>query len=240
MSRDKIFFCVMLFLLLLTSTWAWWQTSAIRSFMAENPGPKRTVENYAPAELTAPPANHPIWPSPVAQSHGGDWIYDVFTPPVIYYDSHALRFSVAPPPSEVTEPATTTGKKPAGKSQRELFRLQLVGFIGGEGNYAGTFENGATTEHFLARAGYQVPSLGLTIVAFDVRRMTIESPDSMSTSELVAIARVHDDLSGEEVTLTNRERRYCPASWEEDEPARMPPVGFPLAESGEKKSAPRP
>jgi len=99
----------------------------------------------------------------------------VFTPPEIYYDGRSREFSVTPPTT--SEAAARDDSRPAPAAP---FRLQLVGFVGGEGSYRGMFENLATTEHFLARSGRALPELEVTIRDFQVQRVRRESPDGMA------------------------------------------------------------
>jgi hypothetical protein len=89
----------------------------------------------------------------------------------------------------------------------DVFRLQLVGYVGGEGNYRGTFENALSGETVIGRAGKTFPDLGLTIKSFEVKRNRIESKESMPIYDTEATAVVVDTKTGDEVTLTNKRRR---------------------------------
>jgi hypothetical protein len=142
------------------------------------------------------------------QSSGAEWVYDVFTPPEIYYDANSKKFSVTPP---VAPPPETIKDVPFGvqlvQVKPDAFRLQLVGYIGSEGDYRGNFENALTGETIIGRAGKTIPSLGLTIKSFEVKKNKIESKDSMATYETEAVAVVVDTKTGDVVTLTNKRRR---------------------------------
>ncbi len=164
-------------------------------------------EAYRPAGFDAPMGRSRKWEDPSPQRHGAEWIYDVFTPPAIYYHAERGEFSVySAPPAAVTT-TRDFGLELVGV-RREPFRLQLVGFVGGEGNYLGAFENILTAEHFLAREGRRVPALGVSIVDFKVQRMVVDSPDSMPVSDLTAVAVVRDERTGEMIELNSRERGY--------------------------------
>lgn len=159
-------------------------------------------------ELTARRPVH--WPAPVAQPRGERWVYEVFTPPEIFYDGRTRRFSVTPPQS-AAEPTA----RPAPEFDLELlavapvpFRLQLVGYVGEEGNYRGAFENVKTSEVFLAREGRRVPELGLEIVEFYVGRGPAADLEMPGLVARVARALVKDLHTGELITLNDRERRH--------------------------------
>ena len=206
-SQDKIIFGAALLLLLSSAGWLALQQSkltGLRKTAASAVAPAA----YVPTGVDAPTVSTSTWPSAPAQTRGPLWIYDVFTPPEIYYNDATKEFSVTPPvppkpPEVVVEP-------PFGvelvQVKQDVFRLQLVGYVGNTGDYRGTFENAITGDAFLGRAGKKIPALGLTIRTFDVKRNRVPAPDSMPIYETVATAVVVDDKTGEEVTLTNKKR----------------------------------
>jgi hypothetical protein len=193
--------------LLLAVFWAGWHDARpILPALAQSSN-KPSPRVYQSAAFATPVAEVQEWVEPAPQKSGRSWLFEVFTPPAIYYDSVQGGFTVIDPTVEDDASSDDTPKESAG-SRSEPFRLQLVGFVGGEGSYFGAFENLRTTEHFLARGGRQVPGLDVTILDFGVQRETIGSVDSMPVVELVAVAVVRDEQTGERITLTNRERRF--------------------------------
>jgi hypothetical protein len=156
------------------------------------------------------------WSPPPAQRRSTQWVYDVFTPPEIFYDARLKAFSVTPPTTAIAreEGATMGDKLQAPPSiqlvgvKRALFRLQLIGFVGTEHGYLGLFENTIASETFLARSGRTVSTLNLVIEEIDVRPRPVALPKSMTTQRLVGTASVRDQISGEAVTLTSTERCY--------------------------------
>ncbi len=149
------------------------------------------------------------WTSPSAQTRGRDWIYDTFTPPEIFYNARSKNFTVKPPASMTEDGVLEEAFGVELVSVRpEPFRLQLIGYVGGEGTWRGTFEIVTTGEVFLGGAGRAVPKLGLTIKSLEVRTVDIKIPESMSTRQRVATAVVRDDKTGRDVTLTHRERHF--------------------------------
>lgn len=163
---------------------------------------------YVPGIAEPEPVKTMTWATPVAQSRGREWIYDAFTPPEIYYNSRTKQFTVRPPTSladEETEEAfgiELIGVRP------EPFRLQLIGYVGEAGNWRGMFENLLNGEIILAGAGRRMPHLAASIKRLEVEPQPITMPQSMTTRQRVATAVVHDERTGEEVTLTHRERKF--------------------------------
>jgi hypothetical protein len=148
------------------------------------------------------------WAAPVAQSRGREWIYDAFTPPEIFYNARSKQFTVKPPSSLVDEDSQEAFGLELIAVRPEPFRLQLIGYAGGEGNWRGTFQNVLSGEVFLATAGRRVPNLGLTIKALDVRLQPVRIAESMTTNQRVATAVVREEKTGRDITLTHRERHF--------------------------------
>jgi hypothetical protein len=166
---------------------------------------------YQPTAPGAPVVTTGRWPPPVAQARGREWIYDAFTPPEIFYNARTKQFTVKPPAGAITEePAEPFGLELVGV-RPEPFRLQLIGYAGGAGDWRGTFQNQVTGEVFLAAAGRRVPDLGLTITSLDVRPVAVALPQSMTTRQKVATAVVHDERTRRDVTLTHRARQFTGA-----------------------------
>jgi hypothetical protein len=163
---------------------------------------------YTPTAPGVPAVNTELWSQPGAQSRGRDWVYDTFTPPEIFYSARTKHFTVKPPLSVGDD----TPEEPFGLElvavRPEPFRLQLIGYVGSEGDWRGTFQNVATGEVFIAAAGRRVPSLALSIKALDVRPADIALPQSMTTRQRVATAVIQDERARREVTLTHRERQF--------------------------------
>lgn len=150
-----------------------------------------------------------FWDRPQSQSRGDNWVFDVFTPPVLYYNPASREFTVTPP-----ELVSSNSRDPWKAFEIELlevrqrpYRLQLVGYAGDEGNYMASFEYISTGEVVLARAGKRLVEAGVKIISFEVKQMEVEQEGSMPVFEKVGIARLHDYESGEEVYLTNLETK---------------------------------
>lgn len=146
------------------------------------------------------------WSAPEPQGGRTGWVFDLFTPPVIYYSPGTGRFSVSAPASNETAVAELA-RKPFGVQlhavQRQPYRLQLVGYAGAPGDYLGIFQNELSGEAIVARNGYRFDDLGLQIRALDVRREDLLVPDSMPLREIVAVAEVWDENAGRAVRLSS-------------------------------------
>lgn len=159
------------------------------------------------------------WQPPSGQRKSRQWVYDVFTPPEIFFDPHLKEFSVTPPTTAIErdESTATAAQRPASLGvelmgvKRTLFRLQLIGFVESDRGYQGLFENTLTSETFLAAKGRSVPALNLVIEDVDVRTHSVSLPESMTTQQTLATASVRDLSSGEIIALTTLERCYAAA-----------------------------
>jgi hypothetical protein len=214
-AKDKVFISIGGLALVLTSVWAFFQQSKISSLDTAASAPTGG-SNYESNELKVelpPPQN---WPKAVAQPAGENWIYNVFTPPKIYYNTQNKQFTVIPP-ELVIEP-TVSGNQtvvppPPPRPSLELvkvvqpvFRLQLVGYIGDEGNYRGTFSNELTGKTFFGTSGRKIPDLNLEIVTFEAKRQKVVIQGGSTLVEVIAYAIVKDTVTGKEYRLEHDKR----------------------------------
>ena len=149
------------------------------------------------------------WNRPQSQSRGDDWIFDVFTPPVLYYNPASREFTVTPP-----ELVASNARDPWKAFEIELlevrqrpYRLQLIGYASQDGDYVASFEYIPTGEVLLARAGKRLAEAGVKVLSFEVKQMEVEQEGSMPIFESVGVARLHDYESGEDIYLTNLETK---------------------------------
>jgi hypothetical protein len=169
--------------------------------------PALSAPPYAPAAIDAPAVKSSAWSAPAPLPRGRDWLYDVFTPPEIFYNARTRQFAV----SAASVIGSEQSDEPFGLElvsvRPEPFRLQLIGFVGGEGDARGIFENRVSGEVFLASAGHRVADLALSIRRFAVRAEDVMIPESMSFKQRVGTAVIADARTGRDVILTQRERR---------------------------------
>jgi hypothetical protein len=189
---------------------AWFGLRWVRDGAQAKPAPVALAGDYAAAAAAKPtPPTVVNWPAPQAQARGPGWVYDVFTPPEIFYDADTQRFRVAPRESPATvAPAQTGFGLEVLSVAPDLFPLQLLGYVGRPGEILGTFENTATSETLLLRTGDRVPDLGLTIESVTVERETVKLPESMAVQERQVNAVVRDDRTGRRTAL-NQSRTAC-------------------------------
>ncbi len=167
---------------------------------------KVDVETYV---VERPQSVSALWEKPQSQSRGEDWIFDVFTPPVLYYNPASREFTVTSPEISIAD-----AKDPWKAFEIELvevrqrpYRLQLKGYAGDDGNYVAHFELLDTNETLLAKAGKLLHEAGVKVLSFEVKQMEVKQEGSMPVFENVGVARLLDYESNEEVFLTNLETK---------------------------------
>lgn len=164
--------------------------------------------SYERVDFTVPEVVTTPWAAPASQQAGAEWVFEVFTPPVIYYDLDSREFSVTPPTSQdVVVPAV---ERPFGVELVEVkqtpYRIQLVGYLGTPGDYLITFEDLPARDTILARVGRSYDRSGFRVVSFNVDRVAAETRDGNITIINVATAVIYDMREGREVTLTDQRR----------------------------------
>jgi len=173
-----------------------------------------TPAKHEPHLAQTPTIAQVSWPEPPPQSKGKDWIYDAFTPPVLYYDPGTRQFTVTPPILNDVKPvvAETPFEVELVSVHQEPYRVQLVGYAGNESDYIAHLEVIDTGAVVLGRPGKVFPEAqgNFTVRAFEVRRVTTSSNESMPVVENVGFATILDGRTGREVTLTTRERLMLP------------------------------
>lgn len=158
--------------------------------------------DQAPAPLQSRSA---VWNEPPAQSGGEDWVFEVFTPPIIYFNPETKEFTLTPPVPRAARP-------PFGLEvvslERELYRLQFAGYVGEEGRYQIEIRNRETGEFLRGRIGETFAEADFTIEGFSATRHLVEPEDPTATPyvETVIELTIKDLRSGETLTLTDSPR----------------------------------
>ncbi|MDI1337580.1 MAG: hypothetical protein PSU94_15465 [Lacunisphaera sp.] len=203
---DKLLFALAAALAAASCLWLWRQQGDIRRLHALPVAASLAGAAYEPAGLHLPETKAAAWPKAPAQSHGSGWLYEVFTPPVIYYNTLARSFTVTPPmyPGETNTPF---GLELLAVKQ-EQFRLQLVGYFGAPGDYLAAFTSSRQPETLLARAGRHFEGLGLILKSFDVRKITVVHNDPWPVYDIAALAVLTDEETGADVVLDSRARKF--------------------------------
>lgn len=132
--------------------------------------------------------------TPEARTH-----CDLFTAPMVDYNPVSGEFAVRrfgenPLP---LRPATPRLEM-APEIQRQLYRIQLLGYIGAGADGLGTFADLESGVTFLARAGQTVPASAIAVRA--LRRIR-------RTPGWMTVAEIEDLLTGETTMLTDESRK---------------------------------
>lgn len=151
------------------------------------------------------------WGQPSPQG-GANWIFDLFTPPVIYYDKETETFTVTPPfpdADSVEEPFALE----LVEISRVPFRFQLVSYAGARGNYLLTLENLKTGRDVFASPGETLAEFDIRIDGFNEMRAVAASSREGTTEafDLVGEAIVIDQRSGKQYTLHHNHVTYLEA-----------------------------
>lgn len=183
---------------------------------AGSPGPESDGSTVAGTSAWSTPSSPPpvaapvTWRKPSPQSSGPGWVYEVFTPPAVYYNRVARSFSVTPPGTR-GEGAAAFGLELL-TVRRELFRLQLAGYFGGPDNWLVAFTAPGSPETLLARPGRRFEALGLTLQSFAERKVEVARVAGRPVHEVAAFAVLRDERSGAEVVLDSRAPTFTAAS----------------------------
>jgi hypothetical protein len=203
---DKLLLAVACALCATGAGWTVLKRGEALAFQGPPPAVDPGDRAHAPVALHQPDVATPLWAKPPAQTHGPGWIYEVFTPPVIYYNAYARSFTVTPP--------VIAGdfERPFGVEvldiKRELFRLQLVGYYGVPGEYAAAFTSSRQPETLFGRAGQSFGKLGLKLMDFQLRKVPVSNVDRLPVFEVAAFALVADEQTGGIVELDSRTRKF--------------------------------
>ncbi len=203
---DKIIFTIAL-LFLIGCTVVFFQTG--EELVAELDTDLPPVENVESYEMTPHEEielDLATWGEARSQSAGDAWVYDIFTPPRIFYHEVEDRFDVQPPgpvdPDEVEIEIEFVG------FEEEPYRIQLTGYIGSEENPRINLDDLESGQMIMTRKDRELPEFDIEIRGFSVRREQMDGVVSR-----VAEAVVFDRRTGEEVVLLEEEVKYL------DEPA---------------------
>ncbi|MGH8020139.1 MAG: hypothetical protein ACREIA_18040 [Opitutaceae bacterium] len=212
---DKVLLVLGLLALFASAGVAFLRFQRLDEIAAKNPPMNIVPAPYEPQTARVPEIETVFWPDATPQSRGSEWIYDVFTPPVIYYNRQTGQFTVTPPDRNAPVVVRNEGDFAVElvAVRQEPYRIQLVGYVGAEeanGAPIAALENVETGDSLVGRAGKVFEQEQFTLQSFDIRRVTTNTDDSMPVIENIGFAVVLDQRTGREETLTNRERKMLP------------------------------
>lgn len=203
---ERILLAAGLAALLAAVAWTWRQEQALAVARPVVTEPVLYGGAYVVAKPPPSGETGVSWRKAPAQSAGGAWVYELFTPPTIYY--HASTRSFAATPLAVPGRAGEAEPKAELLAVRfEPYRLQLTGYFGVEGGYVAAFALPGSAEVVLARAGQRFAQLGLTLKNFEVRKVRLDHDDPWPVYDVAGWALLQDERTGAEVTLDTRVRK---------------------------------
>jgi hypothetical protein len=146
----------------------------------------------------------PSWVEPAPARTTG-WRYEVFSPPLIYYNPQSRSFAV-------TMPLAASGSMVPSEpepQQREPapYRLQLAGYFGAAGDYWVAFVCPDQPGTRLVRAGHYFSDLGLRFESFALEPLRLQPDGTDPGDGVLARAKLYDEWAGTEVELDNRTRK---------------------------------
>jgi hypothetical protein len=210
-TNDTLFLAIGGLAVVGAGIWAFVQQSTIDSFRTPPVAPASGIRHEPSVIAVSSPESRRWAPAP-SQTAGPLWIYDVFTPPKIYYNTQSRQFTVVPPPPPGGEEERTVVQQPVEfglelvKVEQPLFRLQLVGYVG-EGEQArGNFLNVETGAVVFGTTGRKFPEIGIEIIRFAAERRVVQQPGGTTLVFVEATALVRDTRSGEEIKLDTQNR----------------------------------
>ncbi len=191
--------------LLVAVIWLAWGERTVRAVTVGQPATLTGALGETQRVVASPVPDDAAWAMPEASVDPDVWGFEVFTPPIIYYDPATGRFSVAAP--EVVEVANAPLAQPFGvrlvSVERQPYPLQLVGYAGTPADPLGIFANEVSGEGIVARSGHRFGDLGLHVQSLVIRREDLVVPESMPLREIVAEAVVRDEREDRQVRLSS-------------------------------------
>ncbi len=160
--------------------------------------------DWSPTALPTAIADNTLWPPPVSQSAGPEWIFDLFTPPVIYFHPQTAKFAVTPPDTD--RPAASTFKLRLVALEKTLYRLQYRGHFGREGQYLIQISDEETGAWYRGKPGASFPAAAFRILAFTATQSLQPSsiPGGTPTVETIVHLVLQDERSNQEVHLSTQ------------------------------------
>ncbi len=206
---DRLLVGFALVALIVSVGWFWQAQGEVRRIRAQPVAVRLSNSAYQPVVLRpAAPASE-RWAKPTAQAAGAGWVYELFTPPVVFYHQKSATFTVIPPLDSTETNAPFTLELVSVK--RELYRLQLAGYFGEPGAYTVVFTNPNAPGTVRAREGERLVDLGVLIKQFSVTRVALERQGASTGFEVAAQVELLDKHTGAAVMLDSRSQKFTEA-----------------------------
>ena len=195
---DKILFVISL-LLVAGAIWTAGYFSDQAQPVLQRSRQEGKVTAYTPKDVKVDQDPAKTWSAPISQKSGKDWVYEIFTSPYLFLD-HGEIVPYAPIliAGQAAFDVAYDGIKP------DYFRLQLVGAENGQG----IFWNVKERELVVAREGRKLPSIGLEILAFEVKDVPIGPADADGPAATIRVAHATllDTATNAKIELSSQKK----------------------------------
>ncbi len=196
---EIILFYVCLIILGISATWYYFNPSSAETELVFNASSNSISSPYQINETASSSRLPPMWNEPARQSWDDEAIFEIFSPPKIYYNTIENTF-VLEPPIKPIEHGDGFGIELVGFA-RFPYRLQYKGFAGVKGEYHILLGNEKSGEDLRVKVGDILSNEGVTILTFDVdRRISSDSNNAPLLRESIEL-QILDTRLGERITL---------------------------------------
>lgn len=189
------------------------------------------------AQVFAPPTLKTVaWEDPKPQPAGPKWIYDLFTPPLVFLDPKTATLSPEPPKQQLSGRDIERIQFPfvLVDISRDLYRVQLQGYFGQNPDYRVTLDDRETGMPLIGKVGTRFEKSGIELKSFSVERQSVNTGGTPTVDD-VATAVILDLRTGEQITLTSLAQSYLPTPKAEFK--MRDDIGTPLTlRPGERKT----
>jgi hypothetical protein len=177
--------------------WSWERRRAIFSSPAVVSWNR---EEYRPA--VQPPVPPPaVWETPVAQAAGGNWIFELFAPPPIFYDPETGVFRAGLSREDAAGGRGSESEMRLLAVRAVPFRVQLQGSFGPPGSRRVVLAATNSREVWCARPGERWAALGVVLTKLEIGSATSKAEESGATPTTSPQATIWDERASRTLTL---------------------------------------
>lgn len=195
-SRSEKIVWVAAALIAVVGLWRWWQLPGYD----ESTGTKLDGAVFVAGDIPRSNELSAAWLEPEAQSAGREWIFETFTPPIVYFDAVTQRFTVLPPLAPAEEPNFGVELS---SIEDQPYRLQYAGHHGVEGAYIVEIRDLESGRYYRGSPGTTFDKGAFAILDFRAERVVVQPKKVNRTPYIERTVRllVEDFDSDETVEL---------------------------------------